>query len=78
MTETTWHKLWLLALIANDVPQREAHVAFYERYGNQPIDLNIDPIADALALLPNWKSDVTPARSHIYGRQRRGNQGLIA
>jgi hypothetical protein len=56
MNETIWHKLWVLVLIANDVPPSEAHRAFFAMHGNQPIDLNKDPIADALVLFPQRKA----------------------
>ena len=52
MTKALWQKLWLLVLIANDMPVNDAHAAFNDLYGNQPIDLNLDPIAAALAVLP--------------------------
>jgi len=52
MTEATWHRLWQLTLLANGFTVREAHHAFYVLYGNQPVDLAKDPIADALVLLP--------------------------
>jgi len=53
MTDTIWKKLWLLTLVANDVEHDEAQHAFSVLYGNQAIDLNADPIAEALILLPH-------------------------
>lgn len=70
MTEASWHRLWLLALLANGYTTREAHSAFYTLYGNRALDLNNDPIADALALVQraanvggkNVRSDISSQR----------------
>ena len=65
MNETIWRKLWVLVLIANDVPPREAHNAFFAMHGNQTIDLNKDPIADALVLFPELKKNKTGGEENV-------------
>ncbi|WP_293778073.1 hypothetical protein [uncultured Oxalicibacterium sp.] len=59
MNDSTWHKLWILALLAHGFSTREAHHAFYVLHGNQPIDLKRDPISDALVLLPECSLGLT-------------------
>jgi hypothetical protein len=73
MTETIWRKLWLLVLVANDVPHIEAQQAFNVIYGNQDIDLNKDPIFDALILIPNQQTiEDTNVRSNFAGTRFDG------
>lgn len=72
MNEIIWHKLWVLVLIANDVPPREAHQAFFAMHGNQPIDLNKDPIADALMLFPKKEGGGEDVRTDIAGARPDG------
>jgi hypothetical protein len=52
MTHATWQRLWILVLLANGYTPQEAHHIFDVLYGNQTMDLNKDPIADAIALVP--------------------------
>jgi hypothetical protein len=72
MNESIWHKLWTLVLIANDVPPREAHAAFHFLYSNQSIDLNKDPIADALTLVAKPMASIClPADEHQSSNHHR-------
>jgi hypothetical protein len=52
MSESEWHRIWVLVLVEGGIALRDAHHAFFVCYGNQLIDLNKDPIFDALTLVP--------------------------
>jgi hypothetical protein len=51
MSESEWHQAWIAALIAEGMPRREAHQAFFSRYANQPIDLTQNPSFAAHAVM---------------------------
>jgi hypothetical protein len=72
MTDTIWKKLWLLALVANDMEPADADHMFNVLYGNQTIDLNKDPISDALMLIPTKSNGGNCVRTNFTGARPDG------
>lgn len=75
VNEDKWHEAWVEILVAKGVSTRDAHNAFFVFYGNREIDLNKDPVLDALVLVPTAirrQREPNDARTNISSKRFDG------